>query len=65
MMPDSSVLAVHVVFEVTNYKRAICVQGTCALYETFGEELPKGPGHSRPICPRAECQLELELKHAT
>jgi hypothetical protein len=28
------VRAVHVVFEVTNYQRAICVQNTCALYVT-------------------------------
>ena len=28
------VRAKHVVFEVTNYKRAICVQNTCALYVT-------------------------------
>ena len=28
------VRAMHVVFEVTNYKRAICVQNTCALYVT-------------------------------
>ena len=30
----SIVRAMHVVFEVTNYKRAICVQNTCALYVT-------------------------------
>ena len=28
------VRAMHVVFEVTNYKRAICVRNTCALYVT-------------------------------
>jgi hypothetical protein len=42
----------HVVFEVTNYKRVICVLNTCTLCN--GEELPKGHNHN--ICPRAECQ---------
>jgi hypothetical protein len=39
----------HVVFEVTNYKRA-----RTRVYLCNGEELPKGHNHN--ICPRAECQ---------
>ena len=46
------VRAMHVVFEVTNYKRAICVQNTCALYVT-AKNCQKV---TTTIIPRAECQ---------
>jgi hypothetical protein len=54
----------HVVFEVTNYKRAICVLNTCALYVTAKNcqecQTCKLFGHVAKDCVYANC-LDVDV----
>ena len=58
------VRAMHVVFEVTNYKRAICVLNTCALYVTAKNcqecQTCKLFGHVAKDCVYANC-LDVDV----